>query len=67
MTRLRSPKGLSGPDGVIASVIKLAYQDTLHPPNNATKADALRYLRSELYQSDLRFLGYPDTARPKWE
>ena len=57
------PKGVSGPEGVIAAVIKLAYQDAMKG-NARNKADALRYLRSELHQADLQALGYPKTTRP---
>ena len=58
MTRIKVPKGLNGPTGLISSVIACAVKDAMR----GTKADqdsALRYLRSDVYQSHLSMLSLP--------
>ena len=58
MKQIKKPKGISGPDGLIGSVIGQAVNDALRG-KPVHKVDALRYLRSETYQSHLAMLNKP--------
>ena len=64
MTRLKSPKGLSGIDGLVSSVIAQAVKDSLRG-DVRNRTDALRYLRSDVYQSHLRMLSLPGDWMPQ--
>jgi hypothetical protein len=63
MKRIKSPNGLSGVDGLVASVISQAVKDAMRG-ETADKVDALRYLRSAEYQKHLQILDLPSTWLP---
>ena len=63
---LKKLKGLNGETGLITSVIAQATVDALRG-KPVHKVDALRYLRSETYQSHLAMLNKPVDWLPKPE
>ena len=60
---MKKPKGLTGPSGLVTSVIAQATADALRG-KPADKADALGYFRSTTYKSHLRILDKPDHWLP---
>ena len=63
MKRIKKPKGLTGVEGMVTSVIGQAVTDAMRG-KPADKADALRYFRSETYKSHLLILDKPDHWLP---
>ena len=63
MTRHKTPTGLKGATGLVASVIAQAKKDALRG-TPALKADALRYLRSSEYKAHLAMLSKPSDWLP---
>jgi hypothetical protein len=64
MTRLKSPAGLSGPEGLLTAIINQATVDAIGTGGEANCINAWAYFGGPAYQNHLAWLGLPNDIRP---